>query len=62
MQLNKRIFRSQQLQKYLTYVAFFFSKLWKINVDSKKKTKERKKLTVFKTISFELVTVNNLYS
>ena len=44
MHLNKRIFRSQKLQKYLRYEAlFFFSERGKFHVDTKNgKTMQQK--------------------
>ena len=48
MHLNKYIFRSQKLQKYLTYEAhFFFSEQRKFNLDSKNGKKIRQKIHGF---------------
>ena len=47
MHLSKHIFPSQELQKYLSYQALFFSKCLKVNVDSKNAIKIREK--VFKS-------------
>ena len=48
MHLNKHIFRSQELQKYLTYEAHFFSsEHWKFNVDSKNAKKMQQKINGF---------------
>ena len=41
MHLSKHIFPSQELQKYLSYQALFFSKCLKVNVDSKNAIKIR---------------------
>ena len=44
MHLSKHIFPSQELQKYLSYEALFFSKCLKVNVDSKNAMKIREKV------------------
>ena len=48
MHLSKHVFRSQWLQKYLSYEAFlFFSKCLKFNVDSKNAIKSWEKVFDF---------------
>ena len=62
MHLNKHVFRSQQLQKYLSYEAdFFFSKRSKFDLDSKNATKMMRFFLVFQIIAFKLVAVNSPY-
>ena len=61
MHLNKHIFRSQSLQKYLSYETHFFLDHWKFHVDTKTSKKYNQNTMVFSLIWFELVTVNSLY-
>ena len=62
MYLSKHIFRSQQLQKYLTYDAHTGFKTLEISCKYQKCTKRKcsKKSMVFYIIVFELVTGNFL--
>ena len=60
MHLSKHVFRSQQLQKYVSYEADFFSKCLKFNVDAKNEENIEKKFLVFQIAVFELVAVNSL--
>ena len=61
MHLSKQVFRSQELQKYLSYKAHLCFKMFKINVDSKNAIKKLKKNSVnfFQIIAFQLLVVNS---
>ena len=62
MHLNKHIFQSQKLQKYLSYeVHIFFQKIGNFMYIPKMLKQCSKKSMVFQIIWFELVTVNSLY-
>ena len=47
MHLNKQINSSQQLQKYMTYEAHFFSEHWKLIINSKNAKKMQEKIDGF---------------